>query len=131
MLCHFCTSLLHWHLADCICQALDTPFLSLLTNLLYNQQSLLPALLRALAQLVKSTDRLLHSSTDSAELRKQFGMDQTDAKNNIDHLKTKAKDMVAVLLNVFSQLPREQRGMVGEVIGAWTGIMTDAVSSSP
>lgn len=55
-------------------------------------------------------------------------MDQKDAQVNINHLKSKAKDMVAVLLNVFSQLPREQRGMVGEVIGTWTGIMTEAVS---
>jgi hypothetical protein len=69
----------------------------------------------------------MNSSTDSVELRKQFGMDQEDAKANMDHLKTKAKDMVAVLLNVFAQLPRESRGMVGEVIGIWTGIMGDAV----
>jgi len=58
-------------------------------------------------------------------------MDQEDAKANMEHLKSKAKDMVAVLLNVFAQLPRESRGMVGEVIGIWTGIMGDAVSLSP
>lgn len=57
-------------------------------------------------------------------------MDQKDASKNMDHLKSKAKDMVAVLLNVFAQLPRESRGMVGEVIGIWTGIMGDAVSLS-
>jgi len=112
-------------------QALDTPFLSLITNLLYNQQSLLPSLLRALSQLVNSTSRLMNSSTEAVELRKQFGMDQEDAKANMEHLKSKAKDMVAVLLNVFAQLPRESRGMVGEVIGIWTGIMGDAVSLSP
>jgi ribosomal RNA-processing protein 12 len=112
-------------------KALDTPFLSLITNLLYNQQSLLPSLLRALSQLVNSTSRLMNSSTEAVELRKQFGMDQKDAKANMDHLKSKAKDMVAVLLNVFAQLPRESRGMVGEVIGIWTGIMGDAVSLFP
>lgn len=69
----------------------------------------------------------MNSTTDAVELRKQFGMDQEDAKGNMDHLKSKAKDMVAVLLNVFAQLPRESRGMVGEVIGIWTGIMTDSV----
>lgn len=78
--------------------------------------------------MVNSTNRLLNSTTESSELRKQFGLDQKDAQVNMDHLKSKAKDMVAVLLNVFSQLPREQRGMVGEVIGTWTGIMTEAVS---
>jgi ribosomal RNA-processing protein 12 len=70
----------------------------------------------------------MNSGTEAAELRKQFGMDQAEAKTNMDHLKSKAKDMVAVLLNVFAQLPREQRGMVGEVIGTWTSIMTEAVS---
>lgn len=69
----------------------------------------------------------MNSGTEAVELRKQFGMDQADAKINMDHLKSKAKDMVAVLLNVFAQLPREQRGMVGEVIGTWTSIMTEAV----
>ena len=73
----------------------------------------------------------MNSSTEAIELRKQFGMDQEDAKGNMDHLKSKAKDMVAVLLNVFAQLPRESRGMVGEVIGIWTGIMGDAVSLPP
>jgi ribosomal RNA-processing protein 12 len=73
----------------------------------------------------------MNSTTDAGELRKQFGMDQTDAKANMDHLKSKAKDMAAVLLNVFAQLPRESRGMVGEVIGTWTSIMTEAVSSYP
>lgn len=61
-------------------------------------------------------------------LRKQFGVDQTLALANIAYLKTLAKDMVAVLLNVFAKLPREQRGHVGEVIGAWVGIMTEEVS---
>lgn len=57
-------------------------------------------------------------------------MDQSQAKTNIGYLKTLAKDMVAVLLNVFSKLPREQRGQVGDVIGAWVGIMTEQVSWS-
>lgn len=72
----------------------------------------------------------MNSTTESTELLKQFGMDQNDARGNMDHLKSKAKDMVAVLLNVFAQLPREQRGMVGEVIGVWTSIMTEAVCPS-
>ncbi|WWC88271.1 uncharacterized protein L201_003178 [Kwoniella dendrophila CBS 6074] len=106
-------------------EGLTTPFLSLLTNLLYTQPLLLPSLLRGLSQLVSSTQRLLNSNTPSEELRKQFGLDQTSAKENMNFLKTLAKDMVSVLLNVFSKLPRESRGMVGEVIGLWVGIMTE------
>ncbi len=43
-------------------------------------------------------------------------------------LKKVAKDMVSVLLNVFSKMTRESRGMVGDVIGIWVGIMTEKAS---
>ncbi|WVR06684.1 hypothetical protein IAU60_003716 [Kwoniella sp. DSM 27419] len=106
-------------------QGLTTPFLSLLTSLLYTQPLLLPSLLRGLSLLVSSTQRLLNSAAPAEELRKQFGLDQTTAKADMDVLKGLAKDMVSVLLNVFSKLPRESRGMVGDVIGLWVGIMTE------
>jgi hypothetical protein len=109
-------------------QGLTPQFLSLLTNLLYTQPLLLSPLLRALSQLVQSTQRLATSATTPEELRKQFGIDQAQATANIAYLKTLAKDMVSVLLNVFSKLPRDQRGQVGEVISAWVGIMSEAVS---
>lgn len=99
-----------------------------MTNLLYTQPLLLSSLLRGLSQLVSSTQTLLTSTTEPVELRKQFGVDQDAAKENLAFLKTLAKDMVSVLLNVFSKLPREQRGMVGDVIGLWVGIMTEQVS---
>ena len=109
-------------------QGLTTPFLSLITNLLYTQTTLLPSLLRSLSLFVTSTQTLLASTTPATELRKQFGLDQTSATENMQLLKTLAKDMVSVLLNVFSKLAREQRGMVGDVIGVWVGIMTEKVS---
>ncbi|WVQ84214.1 hypothetical protein IAT38_006365 [Cryptococcus sp. DSM 104549] len=108
-----------------LAQGLTTPFLSLITNLLYTQPGLLSALLRGLSALVASTSRLAGSGAEPAELRKQFGVDQAGARENMLRLKTLAKDMVSVLLNVFSKLPRESRGMVGEVIGLWVGIMTE------
>lgn len=104
-------------------QGLTTPFLSLITNLLYTQPLLLSPLLRSMTAVVTSTERLLNSTADSAELRKQFGVDQEGAKADLAALKLLAKDMVSVLLNVFSKLPREQRPMVGDVIAAWVGIM--------
>ena len=106
---------------------MTSQFLTLITNLLYTQPLLLSPLLRGLAQLVNSTQRLATSGSEPEVLRKQFGVDQTLALANIAYLKTLAKDMVAVLLNVFAKLPREQRGHVGEVIGAWVGIMTEEV----
>ena len=65
------------------------------------------------------------------DLRKQFGIDQSAAAENMALLRKLAKDMVSVLLNVFSKLPRESRGMVGDVIGTWVGIMTDKVCYVP
>lgn len=108
-------------------QGLTTPFLTLITNLLYTQPNLLSSVLRALSQLVTSTQRLANSTTAPEELRKQFGLDQLEAKANLEHIKSLAKDMISVLLNVFSKLPREQRGMVGDVIGIWVGIMSEKV----
>ena len=105
-------------------QGLTVPFLTLLTNLLNTQPLLLSPLLKALSNLITSTQTILASTTASAELLKQFGVDQAAASTNLAYLKTLAKDMVSVLLNVFSKLPREQRGMVGDVIGLWAGIMT-------
>ena len=102
--------------------------MTLLTNLLYTQPLLLSPLLRGLSQLVTSTQRLASSASAPEELCKQFGVNQSAANENLAYLKTLAKDVVSVLLNVFSKLPREQRGMVGEVIGHWVGILTDKVS---
>ena len=107
---------------------MTTQFLTLITNLLYTQPLLFPSLLRGLSQLVSSTQPLLTSTAPSEELRKQFGLDQAAAAQNMQLLQKHAKDMVAVLLNVFSNMPRESRGLVGDVIGIWIGIMTERVS---
>lgn len=58
---------------------------------------------------------------------KTFGVDQQDAAQNVAHLKKMAGEMLAVLFNVFSSVPREQRGQVGDVIGLWLGIMDEKV----
>ena len=112
-------------------KGLTTPFLTLLTNLLYTQPTLLSPLVRALSTLLSSTQRLASSASPPEELRKQFGFEQTIAEDNLAYLKTLAKDLISVLLNVFSKLPREQRGPVGNVIGPWAGIMlqSDLVST--
>ncbi|ORX37048.1 putative ribosomal protein [Kockovaella imperatae] len=107
-------------------EGLTTPFLTLLTNLLYTQPLLLTPLIRALSLLISSTERLASSATPAEELRKQFGLDQAGAQGNLNYLKSLTKDMVSVLLNVFSKLPRDQRGPVGDVIGLWVGIMEEA-----
>ena len=100
----------------------------MISNLLYSQPLLLSSILKALSNVITSTQTILASTTEPEELLKQFGVDQAAAARNLDYLKAQAKDMVAVLLNVFSKLPREQRGLVGDVIGLWAGIMSPEVS---
>jgi ribosomal RNA-processing protein 12 len=109
-------------------EGLTAPFLGLISNILNTQPLLLSPVLRGLSQLVLSTQTILASASSPEELRKQFGVDQEQANENMAYLKTLAKDMTSVLLNIFSKLPREQRGMVADVIGVWTGIMTEKVT---
>lgn len=56
-----------------------------------------------------------------------FGVDQQEAGQHLAYLKGIATEMLAVLFNVFSSVPKEQRGQVGEVIGLWLSIMEEKV----
>lgn len=86
-------------------------------------------ILRALSNVITSVQTLSRSGTDAEELLKTFGVDQQDAAQNVAHLKKMAGEMLAVLFNVFSSVPREHRGQVGDVIGLWLGIMDEKVST--
>jgi ribosomal RNA-processing protein 12 len=74
---------------------------------------------------------LSRSGATSEELLASFGVDQQDAAQSVTYLKGFAGEMLAVLFNVFSSVAREQRGMVGDVIGQWLSIMTEKVSNDP
>jgi ribosomal RNA-processing protein 12 len=110
-------------------QGFTAPFAQLLSQLLYTQPLLRPPILRALSTLVTSMQTLSRSSAPSEELLASFGVDQADAEQSVAYLKGFAGEMLAVLFNVFSSVAREQRGMVGDVIGQWLSIMTEKVSS--
>jgi ribosomal RNA-processing protein 12 len=87
-------------------------------------------MLRALSTLITSSSTLSNSAAPTEELLAGFGIDQQDAAQNIQFLKSLATEMLAVLFNVFSSVPREQRGMVGDVIALWLSIMGEKVSYS-
>jgi hypothetical protein len=72
---------------------------------------------------------LSSSGATSEELLANFGVDQQDAAQSVAYLKGFAGEMLAVLFNVFSSVAREQRGMVGDVIGQWLSIMTEKVGT--
>jgi ribosomal RNA-processing protein 12 len=111
-------------------QGFTAPFAQLLSQLLYTQPLLRPPILRALSTLVTSIQTLSRSSAPSEELLASFGVDQADAAQSVAYLKGFAGEMLAVLFNVFSSVAREQRGMVGDVIGQWLSIMSEKVGST-
>lgn len=109
-------------------EGFTTQFASLLSQLLYSQPLLRNSILRALSNVITSLQTLSASATSEQELLAMFGVDQQDAAQSMTHLKAMAGEMLAVLFNVFSSVPREQRQQVGDVIGLWLGIMDDKVS---
>ncbi len=102
-------------------------FAKLIAQLLYTQPQLRPSILRALSTLITSSSTLSSSAAPSEELLAGFGIDQQDAAQNVQFLKSLATEMLAVLFNVFSSVPREQRGMVGDVVALWLSIMDEKV----
>ncbi len=108
-------------------EGLTTQFAQLISQLLYTQPLLRPSLLRALSTLITSHQTLSRSAAPSEELLAGFGIDQQDAAQNITFLRDLASEMLAVLFNVFSSVPREQRGMVGDVVALWMSIMGEKV----
>lgn len=69
---------------------------------------------------------LSRSAAPPAELLASFGIDQTHGKANLEFLGSMTKNLLAVLFNVFSQVAREQRGMVGEVITSYLSVSPEA-----
>lgn len=107
-------------------QAFTNEFAALITQVLYTQPSLRPTLLRSLQTLVETSLTLSRSAAPPAELLASFGVDQTNGKANLAFLGGMTSNLLAVLFNVFSQVAREQRGMVGEVITSYLAVSSEA-----
>lgn len=106
-------------------QALNPSFSQLLSQLLYGQPELRPAVLKALKVLIDSNVSLTlpgdDKATDSGAISAQ------EASENIAFLRTQAESWLAVLFNVFGSVNRDGRGMVGDVIAAWASIAGEQV----
>ncbi|QRV82799.1 ribosomal RNA-processing protein 12 [Ceratobasidium sp. AG-Ba] len=97
-------------------EGLSTPFLQLLTNLLYSQPTLRVSILHGVRALIASNraipaDEIHYSYTE-----------RTRAEENLKFLAGLAGNMLSVLFNVFSNVESTDRGLVGEVIGMWLGV---------
>jgi|SRR5882762_181835 len=98
-------------------QALSPAFSQLLSQLLYSQPELRPSVLKALKVMVDSNVSL--SLTDA--------ISPDSAAQNVAFLRTQAESWLAVFFNVFGSVGRDGRGMVGDVIAAWTAIAGERV----
>ncbi|KAH8107256.1 ribosomal RNA-processing protein 12 [Cristinia sonorae] len=106
--------------------ALTPEFSQLLSQLLYSQPDLRPAVLKALRVLVESNDVI--ASGDPARIAKlpevvrADSISQEAAQSNLVFLRTQVESWLAVLFNIFSSAGRNGQGMVGDVIAAWVAI---------
>ncbi|OCH84676.1 NUC173-domain-containing protein [Obba rivulosa] len=111
-----------WGTAD-LKQALTPEFSQLLSQLLYGQAELRPAVLRALRIMVDSNVAL--AAGDVVKLPESVRADAItaeEAAGNIAFLSTQVESWLGVLFNVFSTVGRDNQGMVGEVVSAWISI---------
>lgn len=109
------------------CQSLDPAFSQLLSQLLYGQPELRPAILKALKVMV---DANLTVSNAIAEDIAPEGLTQQEAHENLEFLRTQTESWLAVLFNVYGSVARDFRGMIGEVISSWVAIAGEQVHMS-
>lgn len=101
-------------------------FSQLLSQLLYNQPGLRPAVLRALKIMVDSNVALASQDPNKiAKLPETIRLDPIstgEAQANIDFLCSQAESWLAVLFNVFGSAGRDNQHIVGDVISSWIAI---------
>ncbi|CAE6439667.1 unnamed protein product [Rhizoctonia solani] len=97
-------------------EGLSTPFLQLLTNLLYSQPTLRVSILHGVRSLVAS-----NRSIPADEIHYSYA-ERSRAEENLKFLASLAGNMLSVLFNVFSSVESNDRGLVGEVISLWLGL---------
>jgi ribosomal RNA-processing protein 12 len=101
---------------------LNPAFSQILSQLLYSQPELRPAVLKALKTIVDSNVHIAsseHTPTD--------GLSPEEAAQNVTFLRSHAESWLAVLFNIFSNVSQDGRGPVGEVITAWATIAGEHV----
>lgn len=103
---------------------MNPAFAQLLSQLLYSQTELRPAILRALKVLVESHQVSIDVSQESAT-----GTTPEEVAANLVFLKTQAESWLAVLFNVFGSVSRESKGMVGDVISTWASVADESVGA--
>ncbi|KII92412.1 hypothetical protein PLICRDRAFT_172507 [Plicaturopsis crispa FD-325 SS-3] len=106
-------------------ESLTPAFSQLLSQLLYSQPELRPAVLKALKVMVDSNVAL--ASPESAQSSKTGAapaepISSEEAQANVAFLRTQTESWFAVFFNVFGSVGRDGRGTVGDVIASWAAI---------
>jgi ribosomal RNA-processing protein 12 len=110
------------------CQSLDSAFSQLLSQLLYGQPELRPAILKALKVMVDVN--LTVSEASPEDMVPPEGLTQQEAQENLEFLRTQSESWLAVLFNVYGSVARDFRGMIGEVVSSWVVIAGEQVHTS-
>ncbi|KAL9933007.1 hypothetical protein V8E36_008262 [Tilletia maclaganii] len=107
--------------------------IALLSSLLFSQPSLRPTVTRGLQRLVERNRALARSAAPKDDTKADFGLDQDDAKANLEMLSKLAYQdtltatgnggLLAGLMNVYSQTAAELRGFVLETIATFIEIL--------
>ncbi|KAF8628897.1 hypothetical protein AX15_003680 [Amanita polypyramis BW_CC] len=104
-------------------QSLTPAFSQLISQLLYTQTELRPAVLKALKVVVESNMAQASPSDEGDALPDSSSkIPPQEAASNLDFLRMQAESWLAVFFNVFSSVNRDSRGMVGDVITVWASI---------
>lgn len=103
-------------------QTLNPTFSQLLTQLLYSQPELRPAVLKALGTMATSNSHIASDLEQSHDPANPNRVSRTQAASNVVYLRGQAESWLAVLFNVFGSVSRDGRGLVGDVIAAWAKI---------
>ena len=87
---------------------------------------------KALQVLIESNQAILATEADAEPLLPpEPGVTVADARRNLDHLATFAKNFLAVLFNVFSETFPQSRGFVLTCIDAFLSITPEQVMNPP
>ncbi|KAI0696713.1 ribosomal RNA-processing protein 12 [Cytidiella melzeri] len=107
-------------------RALTAEFSQLLSQLLYSQPELRPAVLKALRVIVESNVAI--ASGEESQLKKlpeaarDAFISRAAAAVNVTFLRTQVESWLSVLFNVFSSAGRDGQGAVADVITVWVSI---------
>lgn len=100
-------------------------FSQLLSQLLYSQPDLRPAILKGLKVLVESSVAAVTPKEGYIPDLDAPSVDEATA--NIAVLQKQTESWLSVFFNVFGSVSRDSRGMVGDVISVWASIAGEQV----